>query len=165
MSKQPTPQPPGADTDEVNRVAHLVFLLERFLRRELSVAVTAHGLTMQQYAALLILDNCKEISNAALAKRSFMTPQSANEMVKALEAKGLIVREPDRNHGRIIHIRISTAGKRALRKADAAVVKVEQRLLAPIVQTDRLQFRNNLIACIAALNPATLDEFRLDTEL
>jgi DNA-binding MarR family transcriptional regulator len=147
----------------VDRIGHLVSLLERLMRKEISEALIPINLTLQQYAALLILNNNEKISNAKLAKRSFMTPQSANEMVLALEEKALVIRQPDENHGRIIHIMISKEGKKLLRKADAAVLDIEQRMLKAIGGNDRAILRDQLIACISALKDATLPEFPLDS--
>ncbi len=162
MSEQQDQSSKNEAVIQVDRVGHLISLLERLLRKELSEALAPLNLTLQQYAALQILNNNEKMSNAKLAKRSFMTPQSTNEMVGALETKSLITRQADANHGRIIHIQISKEGKRVLRKADTAVLKIEKRMLDNIPQNARAKFRDQLIACVAGLNASVFDEFPLD---
>ncbi len=150
-------------SEEVNRVGHLISLLERMIRKEVSDALASLNLTLQQYAALMILNNETDISNAKLAKRSFMTPQSANEMVNALEAKQFIRRKPDTNHGRIVHILITAKGKRILHKADAEAMRVERRMLETLAPNAKLAFRNQLIHCIAALQQSAATEYLLSS--
>lgn len=165
MAHQHDRQPPAEPATQVDRVGHLISLLERVLRKEWSEALAPMNLTLQQYAALQILNNNDKMSNAALAKRSFMTPQSTNEMVGALEAKALVERQPDKNHGRIIHILISKEGKRVLRKADAAIMKIEKSMLDCIPLDERVKFRDQLVACVVAVNPTMQQAFPLDKNL
>jgi DNA-binding MarR family transcriptional regulator len=39
------------------------------------------------------------LSSAKLAWRAFVTPQAMNELIKALDQKGLVARRPDPGHG------------------------------------------------------------------
>ncbi len=165
MTQKQSQSPRSESTNRVDRLGHLISLLERILRKELSDALAPMQLTLQQYAALQILNNNDKMSNAKLAKRSFMTPQSTNEMVNTMEAKSLIVRQPNENHGRIIHILISRKGKKTLQKADAAVLEVEKRMLEHIPQNHRIKFRDQLIGCIIALKASVLQDFPLNENL
>jgi DNA-binding MarR family transcriptional regulator len=62
------------------------------------------------------------LSNAQLAVRTMISPQSANEMVKVMETKRWIERKPDPTHGRIIQIRLTEEGHAVLREGDAKVL-------------------------------------------
>ena len=84
--------------------AYLIGRLDRALRRHLAEAVRPFGLTVPQYTALAVLRSRGELSNARLAERSFMTPQAANEMVKLMESRQWLSRQPDPTHGRIVLI-------------------------------------------------------------
>lgn len=133
------------------RLGPLISLLEKTMRRTITETIAPLNLTLQQYVTLTILNNNDKISNAELAKLSFISPQSANEMVKNMEQKGLLLRRSDPNHGRIIHLYLNAKGKRVLDKADRAVVEIEQSLLDTIAVKDREKFRNQLIGCLGAL--------------
>ena len=47
-----------------------------------------YGLTTLQYTTLSVLGRRGELSNAQLARRAYMTPQSMSEVIDALEKKG-----------------------------------------------------------------------------
>ena len=144
---------PGGDlrAHPDDRLGPLISLLERTMRKTITEAIAPLDLTLQQYVTLTILNNNEKISNADLAKRSFISPQSANEMIKNMELKGLVLRRPDPNHGRIIHLHISAKGKKLLEKADSAVLDIEHCLRDTIAVADRDKFRNQLIGCLGAL--------------
>src|SRR5829696_2811632 len=100
------------------RIAYVVGRLDRALRREIAALVKPHGLTVPQYTALSILRDRPVLSNAQLARRSYVTPQSMNEVLAALEAAGLIVRSPAANHGRVLEVALSESGHEALAACD-----------------------------------------------
>jgi DNA-binding MarR family transcriptional regulator len=143
---------------EVVRVGHIVVLLERMLRKELTEALLPANLTVQQYGALFFIGQREKITNANFAKQFFIAPQSANEIISVLEKKALILKEPNENHGRIIEIRLSKEGKRLLSKADAAVLKIEQRMLDSVPHAERRRFHDHLVSCLSVLLPPLGDE-------
>ncbi len=54
--------------------------------------VAPHGLGIPQYVVLSLLAETPGLANADLARRAFVTPQSMNEVLKQLEATGLVER-------------------------------------------------------------------------
>ena len=139
-----TPMPTG--------IAYLVGRLHRMLRRRLGEVLSPLGLTVQQYTVLAMLGARGQLSNAQLADRAFVTPQTANEMVKAMEANQWIERFPDPNHGRIINLRLTEQGKAVLVSAHAATAKLESEMLMGVPSRDRQCFHDQLKSAINALN-------------
>src|ERR671914_1569754 len=92
------------------RIGYVIGRLDRALRREIGALVAPHGLTVPKYTALSILRDKPGLSNAQLARRTYVTPQSMNEVLAALEADGLIVRSPAANHGRVVEVVLSHKG-------------------------------------------------------
>ena len=81
--------------DAEPRVSYVVARLERALRYAINERVSEYGLTTLQYTTLSILGRRRGgLSNAQLARRAYMTPQSMSEVIDALERAGLIVRNP-----------------------------------------------------------------------
>src|SRR3954454_15727461 len=80
------------------RLSYVIGRLDRALRREIGALVAPFGLTVPKYTALSILRDRPGLSNAQMARRSYVTPQSMNEVLASLEADGLIVRAPAANH-------------------------------------------------------------------
>ena len=74
--------PPGRVT------AHPGYLLKRAqaaLNAAMAGALRGHGATLSQYAVLTALDEEPGLSNAGLARRSFVTPQTMNQVLRELE--------------------------------------------------------------------------------
>jgi DNA-binding MarR family transcriptional regulator len=133
------------------RLSYVVGRLDRALRREISALVAPHGLTVSKYTALSILRDRPGLSNAQLARRSYVTPQSMNEVLAALEQDGLIVRSPAANHGRVVELTLSDRGDAVLAACDRAVTDMENAMLADLDDAARLQVRDVLIACVTRL--------------
>jgi DNA-binding MarR family transcriptional regulator len=132
-------------------ISYLVGRLDRMLRRRLGEVLSPQGLTVQQYTALAMLHTRGQLSNAQLAERSFVTPQTANEMVKTMEARGWVERSPDPAHGRIIHLRLTRSGRTVLNNCHSAAAELEQIMLAQLPPTDREQLLGHLKTCAQAL--------------
>src|SRR5918995_2473957 len=114
------------------RIGYVVGRLDRALRREIGALVAPHGLTVSQYTALSILREKPGLSNAQLARRTYVTPQSMNEVLGALEGDGLIVRSPAANHGRVVEVVLSSRGDGVLAACDRAVGHMEDAMLADL---------------------------------
>jgi DNA-binding MarR family transcriptional regulator len=133
------------------RVAYAIGRLERAVRQRLGGVTRRFGLTVAQYTALSVLHARGGLSNAQLARRSFVTPQAMNEILQAMAAAGMVGREPHARHGRIVQIRITRKGQNALAKCDAAVQRVEQAMLARLPARERGRLRELVWMCIEEL--------------
>jgi len=111
------------------RLSYLIGSADRMVKRRLTEVLEPCGLTLPQFTALSVLNARGPLSNAQLAERSLITPQSANEVVKAMEAGGWISREPDPAHGRIVQLQLTPSGRQLMRRCDEAVTRVERQML------------------------------------
>jgi DNA-binding MarR family transcriptional regulator len=136
------------------RLTYLVGRLERLVRRRLSVSVEPIGLTLPAYTALSVLRVHDGLSNAQLARRSLVTPQSMIEALAQLVARGYVRRSADPGHGRIIRIHLTAAGRRVLERCDRAVDRVEQEMLTGLDADDATELRAALVECSLALEGA-----------
>ncbi|WP_229256827.1 MarR family winged helix-turn-helix transcriptional regulator [Duganella lactea] len=137
-------------------VAYLIGRIDHVLSRRLRDSLGAIGLTAAQYTALSVLETQQRLSNAQLAERSMISPQSANEIVKAMEARGWIARQPDANHGRIIHLRLTDEGGALLRQCHAAVAQMEQAMLAELDDGQRGDLQTQLRQVLRSLSAMVL---------
>jgi len=136
------------------RPSYLIGRLHRVLRQSLDAGVRAHGLTVAQYAALSILGDQPGLSNAQLARRSFMTAQAAHQSLQALQELGLVERAQDPDHGRISRTRLTPRGRKALASCERAVDDVESEMLRVLPRDRRSQLSSDLKACLKALDPS-----------
>jgi len=100
------------------RVSYLVKELERALRARIDETLQSLELTAVQYTALSVLSLHEGMSSAQLARRSFVSPQAAHEMVGALERRGLIRRQVDAEGGRALAIFLTSRGERTLAQTE-----------------------------------------------
>lgn len=133
------------------RIGYVVGRLDRAIRREIGALVAPFGLTVPKYTALSILRDRPGLSNAQLARRCYVAPQSMNEVLSALQADGLIVRSPAANHGRVVEVTLSERGREVLVACDRAVSHMENAMLADLDDAGRQQLLDALVGCVYRL--------------
>src|SRR4051794_11822091 len=81
------------------------------------------GVTITQLGVLGRLQVTPGLSNAELARQTFVTPQTMNVVLGRMEAAGLVERRPHPEHGRIQLAELTSAGlavvEQCLSRADA----------------------------------------------
>jgi len=133
------------------RLSYVIGRLERVLHRRLTAAVEPAGLTLPAYTALSVLRAQDGLSNAQLARRSLVTPQSMSEVLTLLVDQGYVRRRAEPGHGRVIRTELTKAGRRALERCDRAVDDVEQEMLGDLDADEVASLRSVLIRCGRAL--------------
>ncbi len=134
------------------RISYVVARLERAVRGAIAERVKPYGLTTLQYTTLSLLSTLgKPVSSSQLARRAYMTPQAMSAVIDALEREGLVRRNPDPNHGRILPARLTPKGRRVLAACDEAVDELEDAMLAGLDPAEREDLRETLIAAVRRL--------------
>jgi DNA-binding MarR family transcriptional regulator len=133
------------------RLSYVIGRLDHAVRRHLSERLDELGVTIPEYTALSVLRRGGELSNAQLSRRVLVTPQSAIKVVSALERKGLIERQPDPDHGRILRARITKKGGAVLDACDRAADEMEAEMLEDMSAKEREQLSRALKSCLNGL--------------
>jgi DNA-binding MarR family transcriptional regulator len=136
------------------RISYLIGRLHRTLRKTLDESIREHGLTAAQYAALSILAEQPGLSNAQLARRSFMSAQSAHQTLHALHEAGFVRRKPDPDHGRISTTELTTRGRTALDACERVVDATERSMLAQLGADPKKRLIAGLKTCLSAIDPS-----------
>src|SRR3954463_3407218 len=139
------------------RVSYVIARLDRAIRRRIADMVAPHGLTATQYTALSVLRMGKGLSNAQLARRSYVTPQSMIEMLGTLEAKGLIERSPAPDHGRILRTELTSKGRRLLSRCDEELDRIENEMTRELSPEELQSFEHMLRSCVHMLHAGLTD--------
>jgi DNA-binding MarR family transcriptional regulator len=126
--------------------------LDRALRQELDHRLAPLGLTWPQYTALSILRRSRGLSNAQLARRTYVTPQSMIEVTSALEHAGYIERAPSAKHRRVLQSRLTQRGRSKLAACDRAIDEMEEEMLGGVPEEERGVLTEQLIGCVRALH-------------
>ncbi|MUL40047.1 MarR family transcriptional regulator [Streptomonospora sp. PA3] len=143
---QETPEDPAPP-----RIIYLVKRIELIARSHLDAITREHGLTTLQYTALSVLRAQPGLSAAQLARRSFVSAQAMSEMVGALEAKGMISREPAPGNRRVLRAHLTEAGRAALEACDRGADLLEEHMLRDVPPHEAAVLRRALTACARGL--------------
>ncbi|MFJ2215099.1 MarR family winged helix-turn-helix transcriptional regulator [Streptomyces sp. NPDC101062] len=132
MERRPPPPHPARDVTE-----HVGYRLKRAsaaLRSAMDKALREHDLTVPQYSCLELLDEQPGLSNADLARGTFVTRQSANVVLRGLKDAGLITRADVTDHGRALPVHLTPAGQQRLHVARESVYAIEVRMIEAVPQ-------------------------------
>jgi DNA-binding MarR family transcriptional regulator len=140
---------PGIELD--TSLGYMLKAAASALHSALEAVLRPLGMTITHYACLELLAQRPGLSNSELARGAFVTRQSMNVLLQALERQGLVVRPAQAPVGRALPTELTARGHRQLKVASAAVRRVEQDMLANLDASDQDQMRRLLTACIAAL--------------
>jgi DNA-binding MarR family transcriptional regulator len=132
------------------RLSYLIGQLDRLISRRLTEVLATHGLTLPQFTALSVLNGRGPSSNAQLAERSFITPQSANEVVKTMESSGWVMRESDPTNRRIVLLQLTPTGKALLKRCNESVDRIEAEMLGSMSK-EEAALRNLMHGCVRNL--------------
>ena len=144
-------------TDRTPHISYVVARLERAVRKEIGRLVGPRGLSVAQYTTLSILRTRSGLSNAQLARRLWVTPQSMNEVISALERMGLIHRVPDAGNRRILRTALTPVGRETLAACDAEILEMEGQMLGDIDPVAHDQLVDALEGCIRRINAGSGD--------
>lgn len=117
-------------TDQLPRTTYLIGRLDRTIRRALEDLIRDQAVTVLGYTALTVLAARPGLSNAQLARRSFMTPQGMNQALAVLAERGLVDRRPDELNRRVQRLELTPKGAEVVEICAERVERFEQQLLA-----------------------------------
>ncbi|MDQ0401533.1 MarR family transcriptional regulator [Streptomyces sp. NBC_01723] len=148
---------PGIELD--TSLGYMLKAASSALHSAMEAVLKPMGMTITHYSCLELLAQRPGLSNSELARGTFVTRQSMNVLLQALERQGLVVRAAQAPVGRALPTELTAAGRRQLAAASAAVRRVEQDMLANLNAADQDQMRRLLRDCIASLSapPASTD--------
>lgn len=141
-----------ARRDVTPTLVYAIGRVNQGVRRELQRRLARVALSVAEYTTLSVLRARPGLSNAQLARRALMTPQSMNEVVAALERRGLVVRTVDPGHARILRTELTRRGAGLLDEAEPAVAEMQEAMLAGVEPADREALLRGLLACMANLS-------------
>jgi len=107
------------------------------LRAAMEEVLRPLGMSVTHYACLELLAQRPGLSNSELARGAFVTRQSMNVLLQALEREGSVTRPAQAPVGKALPTQLTPRGRRSLEKATVAVRSVEVRMLAGLTETEQ----------------------------
>ena len=127
------------------------------LRAAMDAELRPLGMTVTHYSCLELLAQRPGLSNSDLARGAFVTRQSMNVLLQALERDGYVTRPAHPPVGKVLPTRLTPRGRRNLEKASAAVRSVEIRMLNGLTQDEQSAAFSMLRSMIHSLRKADVD--------
>src|SRR5579863_1611861 len=126
-----------AEELDVRDVAAALHVSVGLLLRRLRQVREAGGLSVPETSALARLDRNGPAASSELARVEQISPQSMGATLSALEARGLVARDPDARDGRRVVLSVTEAGRQLLRdKRDARTERLAKALAAGFTQEE-----------------------------
>jgi DNA-binding MarR family transcriptional regulator len=142
------------DDAGVNLETSLGYLLKEAssaLRAAMEAVLRPLGMTVTHYSCLELLAQRPGLSNSELARGAFVTRQSMNVLLQALERDGYVTRPAEAPVGKVLPTRLTARGRRSLAKASAAVRSVEVRMLSGMTDAEQSAAHSILQSMIRSL--------------
>jgi DNA-binding MarR family transcriptional regulator len=133
------------------QLVYVVGRVNQGVRRELRKRLLPWDLSVPELTALSVLRTRPGLSSAQLSRRSLTTPQSMSEVVATLERRGLVEREVDPSHGRILRMTLTPSGARLLEEVDPVVTELSDELMAGVPPEHRSIVLDGLVSCMRTL--------------
>ena len=127
----------GVGVDLETSVGYLLKEASSALRVAMEAVLRPLGMSVTHYSCLELLAQRPGLSNSELARGAFVTRQSMNVLLQALERDGGVTRSLDARVGKALPTRLTPRGRRKLEKATAAVRAVEVRMLAGLSRDEQ----------------------------
>ena len=127
----------GSGIDLDTSLGYLLKEASSALRAAMEEVLRPLGMTITHYSCLELLAQRPGLSNSELARGAFVTRQSMNVLLQALERDGLVSRPAAPPVGKALPARLTPRGRERLAAATAAVRSVEIRMLAGMTDADQ----------------------------
>lgn len=136
----------------LSRLGYLVKRVQGALRAAMDEAFRPVGLSVSQYAILEALAETpeSEATNVAIARRCFITPQSANEIIAAMTESRLVSRRSSAGTRRI-SFSLTKRGRDKCIEGRRLSLEIEKRMLSGQTKEDRERLADLLIRCARSL--------------
>ena len=145
------------DGDRIDLETSLGYLLKEAssaLRAAMEDVLRPLGMTVTHYSCLELLAQRPGLSNSELARGAFVTRQSMNVLLQALERDGSVTRPAEAAVGKVLPARLTPLGHRRREAASAAVRSVEVRMLAGMTDAEQAGALKILRSMIHSLREA-----------
>jgi DNA-binding MarR family transcriptional regulator len=150
--------PKGKKQDGNQEARQTIQLMKRILihmRGQMDELLRPYSVTTAQLQMLRVIRTSPGSSGAQLARECYVTPQSAQALIKHLEDGGFIVRGKDPVNDRIITASITPAGERLLDTAEKTALQLQEKLWVGISNSEVERLKDLLTKCLQNIEGAT----------
>lgn len=133
--------------------------LTQLVRTELARTFHAHGLDAASFDVLATLRRAaathRGLTPAELMRASMVTSGAITQRLDRLQAGDLVTRTPSDTDGRVVHVRLTEAGRALIDRALPDHVETEHRLLAALTGPESAALADTLRTLLESLGDRT----------
>lgn len=137
---------------------HLLRRAQQYANDLYTQEVGPEGLTPRQFAVLYAVDLHEGLSQTALVRETGIDRSTLADMISRMLRKDLLARKRTDEDARANSVRITPAGRKALRAAMPAVTKSEQKILEIMPTRLRGEFAKGLALIAKAALESDLEQ-------
>ncbi|WP_295124739.1 MarR family winged helix-turn-helix transcriptional regulator [uncultured Leifsonia sp.] len=149
--------PERAGIDLETSLGYLLKEASSALRSAMEDVLRPLGMSVTHYSCLELLAQRPGLSNSELARGAFVTRQTMNVLLQALERDGFVTRATHAPVGKALPTRLTPRGRRSLDTATAAVRGVELRMLSGMTAAEQSAAFHSLQSMVRALRAGSGD--------
>jgi DNA-binding MarR family transcriptional regulator len=137
---------------ETRRAAQMMKRIMIHFRSQMDEELRPQGVTTAQLHVLKVIRDQPGGSGAQLARACYVTPQSAQALLKGLENGGWITRTKDPVNDRILIAQLTQSGEELLDTAERLARVIEKKLWAGVPDGAVTALNKTLMRCLANLD-------------
>lgn len=143
--------------EETLGLSYQIKLAEHFMRLRIDEVLAPMGLSHAQYTVLSCLESEKMLTNAGLARKCSVTPQTMIRILQNLERDGFVKKSAQADHGLKIDLQLTGKGLKTICKAHVAVDAVERQAAASLRPKEVEALMKFLESCTESLRQAMVE--------
>src|SRR5271167_1470527 len=136
---------------ETRRAAQMMKRILIHFRSQMDERLRPQGVTTAQLQVLKVIRDEPGGSGAQLARACYVTPQSAQALLKSLEDGGWIIRTKDAVNDRILIAKLTPSGVKLLETGEKLARVIEERLWEGIADSAVEALNKTLARCLENL--------------
>lgn len=146
---------PDLDPTPLHVLSRVTRLADVLAERR-AAAFVEHGLQAHEFDVLSALRRAGEPFELTAGELSTITHVTSGTMTSRLDrltARSFVSRHPDPDDGRLVRVRLTSAGRRRVDAAFAALLESEHQLLATLAAPDHARLAAGLRTLLLAADP------------
>ncbi len=125
-------------------IGYMLKQAQHALRLRMDRLLLSENLTMAQYVALSLIEASPKITNAEIARKAFVTPQTMHRIVTDIESAGLASTSVHPTNRRVVPRSLTGRGKKLVTYAHRVAAQVEREMLRGFTARDLKQLADFL---------------------
>lgn len=141
--------------EETLGISHELKILSHELLLAIEKRLLGLKISLPQYTALSCLEEKESATNAELARKSSVTPQTMIRIMRNLEKSNLVSKKAQNEHGLKQDFRLTNKGRNLICKAHIEVNAVEELMIKNFSKDEYVNLKLFLDKCLKTLRDSS----------